>query len=247
MSLPLLLIALLTGTLIGAFGIGGVLLAPFLHYVEGLDLHLATAASSWSFFFTGLVGTYVYWRKDLITWKAIATLSIGLLPGAFLGARFNLLLDSQWLLLLLAGLILFSGIYAQRSRIQGSENILRFKALTLVFIGLFTGFASALTGTGGPVMLLPLLILLRIEPLTAIAASQVAQIPIALSAAFAFNTFFGENIAIGTVLGLIQALAVGFGARIAFRLDKSRFQTILSYALITLAMIIFISVLVSTF
>ena len=105
MTFPLLLIAILTGTLIGAIGIGGVLLAPFLHYFQGFDLHLATAASSWSFLFTGIVGSYAYWRKGGINWKAIAWLSLGLIPGAWLGANINQKLSGDTLTILIAGLI----------------------------------------------------------------------------------------------------------------------------------------------
>ena len=95
MSFPIILIALLTGSLIGAIGIGGVLLAPFLHYFQGFDLHLATAASSWSFLFTGIMGTYAYWRKAAIDWQAIAWLTLGLIPGAWQGAKLNLQLSSN--------------------------------------------------------------------------------------------------------------------------------------------------------
>ena len=57
------LIGLLAGTLIGAIGIGGVILVPLLSFLLGLDLHIAMSASSFSFLFPGIVGTFTYAYK----------------------------------------------------------------------------------------------------------------------------------------------------------------------------------------
>ncbi len=56
MSPLLLIVGLITGTMIGTFGVGGVLLAPLLSYGLGVDLHIATAISSWSFLIYGHCG-----------------------------------------------------------------------------------------------------------------------------------------------------------------------------------------------
>ena len=53
----LLIICMFTGSLIGSGGTGGILLTPLLFYGLGMDIHVAMAASSFSFFFTGVVGT----------------------------------------------------------------------------------------------------------------------------------------------------------------------------------------------
>ncbi len=244
MTIALILIALLTGTLIGAIGIGGVLLAPFLHYFQGFDLHLATAASSWSFLFTGIVGTFAYWRKGGINWNAIAWLSIGLIPGAWLGANLNQQLSGNALTLIIAVLIFASAIYSILSPASHEKSIGEIQSKLLISIGLFTGFASALSGTGGPVILVPILLIFRVQALAAIAASQVAQIPIALSAAIGFNTFDGQNLILGTSLGIVQSIAVLFGAAVAYRINPKLMRTIISYALLIVVAIMIARLLI---
>ena len=54
------LFGLIAGLLIGAAGIGGVILVPLLVYVAGIDIHTSIAASVAAFFVSGLVGTVVY-------------------------------------------------------------------------------------------------------------------------------------------------------------------------------------------
>ncbi len=83
---------ILTGLLIGLVGVGGVLLAPLLHYVWDVDLHRAMATSSWSFLFTGVPG-HLPMRPDqvrpsalhdfaqLATLRALDLISLGVAIG----------------------------------------------------------------------------------------------------------------------------------------------------------------------
>jgi uncharacterized protein len=80
----LLVLALIVGVLVGCISIGGVLLPPVLAYVGGLDLHLATATSMWSFLFTGVVGAMAYSRRNSVDWRMGFWLGAGIAPGAVL-------------------------------------------------------------------------------------------------------------------------------------------------------------------
>lgn len=55
--LLLLLVAFLVGALIGAVGIGGILLIPALTALAGLVIHEAMATALFTFLFTGFLGT----------------------------------------------------------------------------------------------------------------------------------------------------------------------------------------------
>jgi uncharacterized membrane protein YfcA len=226
---------LITGTMIGMVGVGGVLLAPFLFYVLGIDLHAATAMSSWSFLFTGIVGTITYWRRGSISWRLVKWLSLGIIPGALLGAAANSALSSDWLALVLAILILASGANTLLSRPSVEREAAAFSRGVLIALGLLTGFGSALTGTGGPVLLVPVLMFLKMPALLAIAASQVAQLPVATFASLG-NALFGEvDFVLGTILGLIQSLGVIVGARIAHTVKPAQLRRFLALALIGVA------------
>lgn len=117
------LVGLLAGILIGTIGIGGVILVPLLSFVLGFDLHFAMAASSLSFLFPGIVGTLTYARKKSIVWNKVLWLSVGIIPAALIGALVNTNLTSDVLVLIMAGLITFSGINVFISRQKKSGVI----------------------------------------------------------------------------------------------------------------------------
>ena len=54
--------ALLIGALVGAAGIGGVLLVPWLVYVAGLDVHAAVGVAMLAFIGPGVTALVLAWR-----------------------------------------------------------------------------------------------------------------------------------------------------------------------------------------
>ena len=165
------MLAVVVGVLIGMVGVGGVLLPPGLLAVGGLTANEATATSTWAFVFTGLVGTVAYAWRGVVPWRMLARLSVGVVPAAFLGALVNARLPGSVVLLGLAALTLFVGVQQLRPRaVQETRDALGTAAL--VAVGAFVGFGSALTGTGGPVLLVPVLLALGVAPLRAVVLSQ---------------------------------------------------------------------------
>jgi uncharacterized membrane protein YfcA len=82
-----------------------------------------------------------------------------------------------------------------------------------IFLGLVVGFGSAVTGTGGPFLVLPLLLLLRprLPTLWAVGLAQAVPLPIALAATLA-NAWFGEVdmcVAAAVAATVIPGLPVG--------------------------------------
>ena len=68
-AISLGILGLFSGLLIGAIGIGGVILVPALVYFGGIPIHAAIAAAMMSYVFTGLIGTLVYTSKNSIRWS----------------------------------------------------------------------------------------------------------------------------------------------------------------------------------
>src|SRR5919107_963833 len=148
--------ALLVGLLIGGVGIGGVLLPPALVYVGGLDFHLATATSVWAFLFCGVAGTLSYSKRRSFDWRMAAWLGAGVVPTAVGGGWANVALPEGALMGLPATLMVVTGAEALlRSPVVEQEEARRFGAPTLLAVGAFVGFGSALTGTGGGALSLP--------------------------------------------------------------------------------------------
>ncbi|MEM7344389.1 MAG: sulfite exporter TauE/SafE family protein, partial [Chloroflexota bacterium] len=174
------LIGLLIGLLIGSVGVGGILLAPLLAYLTGMNLHLAIATSVWSFLFTGITGTLSYARKGTISWRMVGWISLGIIPGTILGARTNLALSITILTVLLASLIILSGLNTLYKRPVTANKKTELTNYWLILIGLAVGFGSALIGAGGAVFLVPTFLFLNIPPLVAIGVSQAVQLPVAI-------------------------------------------------------------------
>ena len=225
--------ALIIGGLIGCVGIGGILLPPALTYIGGLDLHLAIATSIWSYIFAGTAGTISYARQGNINWRMVSWLSAGIIPAAVLGARSNAALPVGTLTIILAALIIMAGINSSFSEPPAVERQAQsFGMLALLSIGAFVGFGSALTGTGGPVLLVPILVFMQARVLEAVGASQVIQIPVAIFGTIGY-IFYGQvDFALGTVLGVILMIGVLVGARIAHAVPASTLRRIVVVTLI---------------
>lgn len=236
--IKLLILCLGTGTLIGMVGIGGILVSPLLTYFLGIDLHLAMAASSWSFLFTGVAGTITYAKKSTISWHMACRLSLGIVPAAILGAWTNSALPTAALTIILAILIIFSGLNTLYKKPITNNGNFVLSNTRLVLIGLGIGFGSALTGTGGPVLLVPILIFLNIPPLVAIGVSQVIQLPVAIFASIGFALSGQIDFKLGTTIGIIQCMGVVLGACIAHSIPSKQLRKITAMVLIAVGLLL---------
>lgn len=239
-----IIVGSVTGLLIGMVGIGGILLAPMLVYLAGIDLHLAMATSSWSFLFTGIAGTIAYARKGTISWKMVGWLCVGIIPATLVGARVNVMLQTGILTIILAALIVSSGLIALFKKPATKQDKSRANRSKLVLIGLGTGFGSALTGTGGPVLLLPIFIFFNIPALIAIGVSQAIQLPIAIFASAGFYIYGRIDFKLGLLLGVIQAIGVVVGAQIAHKVSANRLRQIVAMALVAAGLFMIVRALI---
>lgn len=82
------LIAFLAGLTSGMLGIGGgVLKVPLMTMVLGLPIRTAIATSSFMVGLTASAGSLVYLLKGYVNPYAVASLALGIIPGATLGAH----------------------------------------------------------------------------------------------------------------------------------------------------------------
>lgn len=180
----LALTALVVGIIIGTVGAGGILLIPALSLFGGFSTHEAMGTALFSFIFTGLMGTYLYQRRGSIDWRITIIICLGTIAFAYLGSQVNAATSSYALNLLLAGVIIFAGVYAlfpaRGATITYRSGDIRQKII-LFGIGAGVGFAAGLTGVGGPVLSVPLMVVMGFNPLTAIATSQLIQITAGIS------------------------------------------------------------------
>jgi uncharacterized protein len=234
-----LVAALLMGVLIGCVGIGGVLLPPALVYLGGLGFHAAAATSTWAFLFCAAAGTWSYSGRGSIDWRMAAWLGAGVVPAAFAGARANAALPEGLLMAILAALMVLTGSDALLRGSPGSGGGTRRLGIpALLAIGAFVGFGSALTGTGGAVLLVPVLLLLRVPVLAAVGAAQAVALPIVAFSTAGFLLYGSVEFALGTAAGLVGAVGVVAGARIAHAVPAATLRRVVATALLCAGLLI---------
>jgi uncharacterized protein len=244
MILKFILPGLITGTMIGAIGVGGILLAPILNTFFGIDLHTATATSSWSFLFTGVAGTLAYMRRGVIRKRPVAWLTLGIIPATLLGAWTNSVLPQEALSVVLAGLIIFSGVNSLYKRNTKESEPTELRNWQWIVIGVMVGFGSSLTGTGGPVLLIPILMFYGTNTLIAVGIGQAIQLPIAIFASIGFTIQGQIDFPLGTMLGIVQAVSVVFGAEIAHKLPATTLKKVVAASLVLVGLFLIAKILI---
>jgi uncharacterized protein len=227
----LALIGLGAGLSIGCIGIGGVVLVSGLHYLGGIAIPTAIAAAMMGYLLTGLVGTVVYARLGSIRWAMAGWLCAGAMPSALAGAWLSNTVPSSGLEIAIGALTLGSGAYALSGEREGGATAALGRG-TLVGIGSVTGVLSALTGTGGPLVLVPLMLWLQVPVLTAIGLSQAVQLPIAALATVGNFAFGKPEVWLGAVLGVALAGGAFLGARLAHKAPHALLKRIVAAVLI---------------
>lgn len=201
-------IIIFAGILVGAVGIGGVLLVPSLVYLGGIPLHVAIPACLLSYVVTGTVGAIIFARHGTINWNLAKSVCLGAIPGAYVGAYLLPFFSANIIEVAIALLLLYSGIDTFFKKTAKSNEKELDAGIYLFLIGFFVALGSSLTGTGGPLLLIPILIWQGIPVLTAIGLSQAIQVPISLMATVG-NFMHGT---IDIKLALMLAFFLGLGA-----------------------------------
>ncbi|HIF58999.1 MAG TPA: sulfite exporter TauE/SafE family protein [Rhodospirillales bacterium] len=229
--------AVFVGVLIGCVGIGGVLLVPILTYIFRIDIHIAIAAAMFSYMFSGVIGTLIYAKKGSIKWPQTIWLFIGAAPAAFVGAKVTLSIPGQYLEFLIALFVVAAGINAMRNQKskEGSLNITN--PFALLSIGVVTGIGSALTGTGGPLFIVPIMVSLKVAAHTAIGFGQAIQLPIASLATIGNFLYGSVDLIVGGVIAGGIIIGSTFGAKLAHLFSSAIMNRILALVLVTVGMI----------
>jgi uncharacterized membrane protein YfcA len=231
-------LALVSGVLIGCIGIGGVLLVPCLS-LAGIDVHQAIGASMFSFIFSGAIGVWLYARHGSIEWRSAAWLAAGAAPGAFSGSVLAAHTSGEVLLVLIGATVVFAGWRVLRRQLGGPDHgAARLEPLMLAAVGVAVGIASALTGTGGPVLLVPLLMWWGVPVLASVGLSQAIQVPIALTASLG-NVWTGNlDLVLAALLSIGIALGSAVGARVAHAVPAVFLARVVAVALVLVGVIV---------
>ena len=223
---------LIVGTLVGVSGIAGFLLPIVFTGYLGMDLSLSLALSFISFLTSGIIGSYRYQRQGQMDLKFGVLVGIGSIAGAVLGVRLNFMIPLTTAKMFLYLVVLASGlsILVKKDKPETASSgdssaalpsgspvytgLLGNKPFVLLF-GFITGAICALSGAGGPILVMPILVR------TAVGVSLFDSIFIALPACVGYlSNCPKEGLLVLCLISFVcQAIGVFFGAGQAGRIN----------------------------
>ena len=232
------IIVFVAGAMIGSVSIGGIIIVPAITLITGMDIQTVVAATVFSFLFSGLVGGYLYGRRGLVNWRQAIWIGAGAMLGGYLGSLLLTNLPGSVVELIVGLVILVSGIYALWSKQEDPEGHPSTPPLFLALIGMGVGVGSAVSGAGGPVLLLPLLLWLKVPVLAAIAQGQVIQIPVALLSTAGNIQADNFDLQLGLLISVFVVTGTWWGARMSIRFNTTMLRKIVAGVLVLSALIV---------
>lgn len=229
-SLWPVLLGLPIGFLIGLVGVGGILLVPLLSGLIGLDERDAIGTSLASFVCLGVVAA----TSRLRAAKPSAQewlLYLAMIPAAAVGAFALGLIPNIVLSLLVAAGTLATGLWAALFKGLPDGRPFRPGFARAAAYGAFTGSASALSGTGGPLVLMPLLLWQGVNAQEALALSKAAQLPIALTATITRAQSGSIDFGLAGALTALLVAGMLLGTRVSAYVSASDLRRTIGYAL----------------
>jgi uncharacterized membrane protein YfcA len=210
-TLPVALLLVCAGLLIGAVGIGGFLIVPILVLLTGVPTSQAVVLAAMCFALLGVVAVGVRSRSAdtpvAVYMPFLLAAAVGALSGvAIVGALTNGALT--WLIAA-AFAVAALAEWLGWPRAVGARPISRARGLVL---GALTGAGSAMTGTSGPMVAMPLLAHAGVPTRERIGIAQVAQLPIAVTASIAFLSLgrvpwlLALQVALATTAGFVAGI-----------------------------------------
>jgi uncharacterized protein len=236
---------LIVGILLGMSSIGGFLLPLFYVGFLQLPLRESLALSFFSFAVAGIVGSYAYWKSKNLDLKLALLISIGSVPGALIGVQLNFLIPEHFAKLIMYIFVLLSGLSLilkgkdkEKNNSPHNLKILENK-ISILFIGLITGAICALTGAGGPILVVPLLAALGLSIRVAVGVGLFNSIIIAIPSMYGYFQHSNmDDISILIIASLIgQLIGIITGTSLANIVKTNHLQNFV--ASITIVSVIY--------
>lgn len=229
-----------SGFMIGCIGVGGVIIVPILVQVGGFPVYTAIAVAMAGYILTGIIGTLVYVRKGSLDGNLARLLCFGAMPAAIAGSIVARVTPAFALELIIGLLTASSGIQTLlrgfRTKVQSSGQTL--SKTGSIGLGSFTGFISSLTGTGGPVVLIPIMLWLDMPVLTTVGLAQAIQLPIAALATIGNAPSGDIDLTLSLALGSGLSIGAWLGARMAHHLDQRVLRGLVAVVLLGVGLLL---------
>lgn len=239
------LVAVASGLAATSIGVYGGVLVPGL-LLLGVDPRFAAAASLFLQVLVIPLGAGAHYRLGNVSRKVAGPLIVGGMAGAFTGPFFAAALPGDVIARLVAGMIVLVGVIVLATLRWGGLGEARapedVPARRVAGVGLAAGFSSGISGAGWGPIGVKLLILLRIEPRSAIGSSLVGRTFMAASAVVAYlisaTAFKGFAADLWLMVPLFAGSVAAMipGALLLSRLGRERATILITLLSIALAL-----------
>lgn len=205
---------------------------PALVFLADIPIEISIPAAMMAYVLSGLVATIVFANNKSIRWDMATWLCVGAAPTAFVGAWAVSVVNPRLLEACLGLLTFSSGLNSLRVQ-RVAEKPERVPSNTrLLIVGAVTGFLSSISGTGGPLVLVPIIISMSVPVLVAVGLSQVIQLPVAIVATFG-NVLYGHlDLELGGILAVSLTIGSWYGARLAHVVPRATLRWVVSVTLV---------------
>jgi uncharacterized membrane protein YfcA len=207
-----------------------VILVPVLTEIAGVPLERAVAACMLGFFFSSLYAAFIHLRRARLPARPVAALCLAAAAGAALGAATLHHLPDTGVRLFVAGLALASGLHALGT--PHAPGMHAPDSGVLALLGVVVGYGSAISGTGGPVMLIPILLLLRTPVAEAIALGVTAGLPIAFAATAVYAAADQIDVPLALTLAAFLVAGAFAGGKLVHRLSSRALTAAVAWTLV---------------
>lgn len=230
------------GGCIGICGIAGFLLPMLYTGGLGFDVTYALALSFLAFLVSGIIGSFNYYKAGNLKVRMSLKLGIGSLIGAIAGVFLQSMIEKSTAKTILYLVVLFSGasilvrmwnekrkadsVSAKKVISDGknsaSSNPSHPKSIAdhmgfLIFLGITTGAICSLSGAGGPVLVMPLLVACGVSARIAVGVALLDSVFIAIPACIGYlsRITWTEILGLLVLIVLTHGIGVWLGSRFA--------------------------------
>ena len=234
------LLVLLIGVSLGVSGIGGFLIPPLLVVTLGLGPRDAVATALISFIPSGLIGTFLYQRRDLFSGRLALALSSGTLPGVLIGRQISLSTGEVTLeRTLAAALMIAAALLVRKPRLRPPSAQRSATAdprfLVVALIGCGAGVLTVLAGVGGPLIAVPALVLLGVDVAAAVGAALLSSVVGSSFGALVLLPVVQVDPGVLTLTSVPQVVGVVAGVMLRSRIPSNRLPLLIAAAAVVTA------------
>lgn len=218
---------LVVGAFVGLTGVAGFLLPIVYTSPLGMGVTEGLALSFAAFIVSGALGSVNYNKAGNLDIPFGIRLSLGSLAGAVLGVKLNLIIPESTVKVILYVVVLLSGISILLRKDKSQEEsgrayvISDHLAATLI-LGFITGAVCSLSGAGGPVLVMPLLVVLGIGIRTAVGVALFNSVFIGIPACIGYmmQCSVKDLLPVMAAALVFHGIGVVYGSRNAVKINQ---------------------------